>query len=332
MTKQLPAERPLPHKQEILERILADEVRPTHRRPWLVPAAAAASIAVIAGGLVFATSGGDREPAPGPASGPVQTKSGTPKPKPAAGPADIRINVGPLSAKEAKALAEACVNQDPADPGEVGQISHAFKVRGWGRPGQTENTVLALDKSSGLLLGCVGLPTTKTAAGDVTSGVTAGLVGGDAVEARKRKSVINPTDATHPAVPTDSGGGYYFVDFDKLPDKLATEAWYRVDERVGSMRQRWVIRGKVGPWYVGDAVDGAVFLRSWDESTALRHDEKVRLETQVLDHDGKLLDAPANQKGGGGLTPSPGTTRVDIGTVVGREDPRLPFGLVFPNR
>jgi hypothetical protein len=52
----------------------------------------------------------------------------------------------------------------------------------------------------------------------------------------------------------------------------------------------------------------------------------------VLDHDGKLLDAPANQKGGGGLTPSPGTTRVDIGTVVGNDNPKLPFGVNFPNR
>ena len=77
--------------------------------------------------------------------------------------------------------------------------------------------------------------------------------------------------------------------------------------------------------------DGYVFLRSWDESTALRLGDEVRIETQVLAADGKLLDAPADQKGGGGLTPSPGTTRVDIGHVT--DDPKFPPSRIdFENR
>jgi hypothetical protein len=210
-------------------------------------------------------------------------------------------------------------------------VSHAFKVRSWADPRKTENSVVVLDKSNGLIHGCVGFPTTKSATGETVQGFEAGLIGGDPVEARKNKSVINPTDATHPAVPTDSGSSRYYVKFDNLPDKLTTEAWYRVDERVAKMRQRFVVQGKPGPWFVGDAADGVVFLRSWDESTALRRGDEVRIETQVLAHDGKLLDAPADQKGGGGLTPSPGTTRVDIGHAT--DDPKLPpHGIHFPNR
>jgi hypothetical protein len=79
---------------------------------------------------------------------------------------------------------------------------------------------------------------------------------------------------------------------------------------------RWIVRGKPGPWYVAEAADGLVFLRSWNQTAALRLGEEVVVETQVLDHDGRLLDAPASLKGGGGLTPSPGTTRVDRGKVV----------------
>ncbi|GAA1577588.1 hypothetical protein GCM10009789_33850 [Kribbella sancticallisti] len=327
-----PAERPLPHKQDILERVLAGETPQTRTRTWLIPVAAAASIAVVAGGLVAATSGHENQPAPGPAAGPTPTKSGKPSAKSTpAGPADVRVNVGPLKAAEASALAEACVSPAEGHQGEVGEISHAFTVRSWVDPRKTENSVVVLDKSNGLIYGCVGFPTAKTPTGEVVDGFEAGLVGGDPVEARKGKSVINPTDATHPAVPTDSGGSRYFIDFDRSPDRLMTDAWYRVDERVAEMRQRYVIKGKPGPWFVGDAVDGTVFLRAWDESTALQKGDEVRIETQVLDRNGKLLDAPADQKGGGGLTPSPGTTRVDIGKV--GLDPGGHAGwLNFPNR
>ncbi|MEU4392322.1 hypothetical protein [Kribbella sp. NPDC023855] len=327
MIKQLPAERPLPRKQDILDHVLADDTR--QRRPWLVPIAAAASVAVVAGGLVFASSGQDDQPVPGPAAQTTPTKPSLVRPKPQ--PSDVQVNAGPLGAAEANALAEACVRQEGHPPGEVGQVSHAFKVRNWADPRKTENTVVVLDKSNGLIYGCVGFPTTKSASGETVQGFEVGLIGGDPVEARKGKTVINPTDATHPAAPTDSGGSRYYVKFDNQPDKLMTEAWYRVDERVAKMRQRFVVRGKAGPWFVGDAADGYVFLRSWDESTALRRGDEVRIETQVLAHDGKLLDAPADQKGGGGLTPSPGTTRVDIGHAT--DDPKLaPLGIHFKNR
>ena len=56
-----------------------------------------------------------------------------------------------------------------------------------------------------------------------------------------------------------------------------------------------------------------MFLRSWDGSAVLQKGDVVRVETQVLGRNGELLDAPADQTGGGGLTPSTGTARVDIG-------------------
>lgn len=314
MIKQLPAQRPLPHKDDILDRILADDTR--NRRPWLVPVAAAASVAVVAGGLVLATSGPDGEPVPGPAARTTPTKPTTAKPKPK--PSDIQVNAGPLGAAEANALAEACVRQEgraPA-PGQVGRVSHAFKVRRWGDPGKTDNSVVVLDKSNGLIWGCNGFPgKSRQPDGGIIDSFEAGLVGGDPVEARKYESVLHPTDATHPAVPTESGGGQYSVEFDNLPDRLAMQTWYRVDERVAKMRQRFVVRGKATPWFVGDAVDGYVFLRSWDDSTVLRDGDKIRIETQVLARDGSLLDAPADLKNDR-LTPSPGTTHVVLARAI----------------
>lgn len=55
MSTRIPAERTLPHQQEILERVLADQEQAVRRaggRGWLVPVSAAAGIAVIVGGVV----------------------------------------------------------------------------------------------------------------------------------------------------------------------------------------------------------------------------------------------------------------------------------------
>jgi len=325
MIKQLPAERPLPHKQEILEHVLADDVR--HRRNrWLVPAAAAASIAVIAGGLVLATSGQEGQPIPGPAT---QSKSGTKQST--QGPADLQVNVGPADRAEAFALALACVEHQGREH-QLGAISRPFKVQTWGDPSKTENSVVALNETTGLVYGCVGFPTTKSASGDTVDGFSAWLIGGDPVAAKKRKSVVNTPDATHPAVPTEGAARWDFIDFDRAPESLAGDAWYRVDERVAAIRQRYVIEGKAGPWFVGQAANDYVFVRSWEKTAVLQVGDKVRIETQVLGRDGKLLDAPADLKGGGGLTPSPGTTRVDVGTVVDGANSGLPPRLDFTNR
>lgn len=291
MTKQLPADRPLPHRQEILERILADEAAPPRRsRTWLIPVGAAASIALIATGALIASGRhADTTPAP-PAADPTPTRTNN------AGPADVHIDAGPVTGAEKNAAVQAClvtVGQGSATPAVVG---HAVKVRSWVE-GKVDTTIAVIGYA------CVG----RGGPWDATT-VAVG---------RNGKVVGNPPDATHPAAPTDgTGARLLFVDFDRKPDLLVQEGWYNVDDRVATMRQRWIVRGKPGPWYVAQAADGLVYLRSWNESAALKVGEQVRVETQVLDRDGRLLDAPADQKGGGGLTPSPGTTRVDVGTVV----------------
>jgi hypothetical protein len=316
MSRQIPMERSLPHKEEILTRVLTDRDAAASR-PWLVPVAAAASIAVVAGGLsVAAAHDSTPQQSPAPAAGPTAG----PSPSATAGKGqagkvtDVRINLGPVGRAQAKALAEACVARFGRQ-GQVGAITHAIRVKGWSTESPVELSVAALDKNSGLVMACVGYPTRRSADGQTTAGFDGGLVGGDATEARRYKSVVNPTDATHPAVPTDAHGYLHEIKLDSSLDLLVDNAWYRTDDRVAAIRQRYVIKGKPGPWYVADAVDGLVFLRSWDRSTALKKGDQVRIETQVLGHRGQLLDAPADQKGGGGLTPSPGTTRVDVGRI-----------------
>jgi hypothetical protein len=307
MTRQIPAERTLPNRQAIITRVLADEGESARRPAWLVPVAAAAAVAVVAGGL-FAATTNNSTPRPGPAPVAGATTSGKPtKGQARPLPADVRINVGPLGADQAAALAKACLTQ--MNPGaRASAITHPIRVMSWVKGKPAWNTVAVTDKSRNLRYGCDG------PAADKVPGAT--IVGGDPVEARKHKTALNPPDATHPAAPTDGGGLSFVITFDKSPDLLAEDGWYRVNERVATMRQRWVVKGNPGPWYVADAMDGLVFLRSKDESTALKVGDQVRLETQVLGHHGELLDAPADQQGGGGLTPSPGTTRVDAGKVV----------------
>ncbi|MGW6281623.1 hypothetical protein [Kribbella sp. NPDC055071] len=320
MTTKLPTDRPLPHKQEILERVLAEAVQGDHRRRgWLVPVGAAASIALVAGGVLVATAGHDQTrqaPTAGPASkNPSKAPATVPRKPPLTRPlpSEIDIDLGPLTAAEEAAAAQNCLSQS-GDANQATQIGHATRVMSW-VPGKVDSTVAFTTAPEGLRVGCAGPPTAMEAA----------VVGGDRAAAKRYKIALNQPDATHPAAPTEGNGSYQFIDFDKKPDLVVKDAWYRVDERVASIRQRWVMRGKPGPWYVANALDGLVFLRSWDESTALKLGETVRVETQVLDKDGKLLDAPGDQKGGGGLTPSPGTTRVDEGKVIANPEGMIDF-------
>ena len=290
MITKLPADRPLPHKQEILERILADDRAEsgTHRRRgWLVPVSAAASIAVIAGGVLVVATGHDKSQPPG---DPADTGN----------PADTIHNTshhtgqaeGEYPAPHRHQHRSRPAHRGREDQGRAGlprpqggpnwptAVGHGIKVKTWGQQG-SEPTI-AFTSPENLRYGCSGAAKTMTAA----------PVGGDPAVAAKYKSLIPRPDATHPAAPTEGSSALGFIEFDQKPDLLIREGWYAVDERVASMRQRWVVRGMPGPWYVANAADGLVFLRSWDESTALKLGEEVELETQVLDHDDELLDAP----------------------------------------
>jgi hypothetical protein len=317
MTRQIPAERPLPHKQEILERVLADSAQ-ARRRAWVVPVAAAASVAVVAGGLLtITTQHNTQRPDSTPVGGSSSSRAEEAKP---AGPEDVQINLGPLNAAETARMVDACLRETgqygAPHNGKAGAITHAIRVKSWNLANPTEQTIAFVDESTGLLNACVGQVAKAPRNGRKASGVNGGAVGGDPVAGRKLKSVFNPTDSTHPAVPTDRIDSSVAANFPGSPsrDLLFREGWYRTDARVAAMRQRYVIKGTTGPWYVANASDGLVFLRSW-HSAVLQKGDVVRVETQVLGRNGELLDAPADQKSGGGLTPSPGTTRVDISKV-----------------
>ena len=119
---------------------------------------------------------------------------------------------------------------------------------------------------------------------------------------RDTKSVTNDNDATHPAIPTDGPGGHALG---------YAGSTYQVDDRVASMRQRFVVDGDPGPWHVATAVDGYVFLQARVAERDLVGVRSLVLQTQVLGRDGTLLDAPGEQEHGGGISDSPGTTRTE---------------------
>ncbi|WP_328992998.1 hypothetical protein OG394_01855 [Kribbella sp. NBC_01245] len=307
MTLKPPAERRLPQPQAVLDQVLADGNHPV-RRTWLIPVAAAASVAVVAGGLFVASRGGAAELLPD--QPPVASTSQTAvTSRTAVAPAEesISLTVGRLKASERAAAAAGCLRQVVPN-GIVGDIAHPLRSRGSGKY-PTRLTLTVTDARSGLIYGCVG----RFIAGQPQ--FEAAVVGGDPAAAAAHKIRLNPPDRTHPAAPTEGMSQTGHVSLDAKPSFFAMYSWYRVDERVATMRQRILVNGKAGPWYVGDAVDGYVYLETWDKSTVFRKGDKVQVETQVRDKAGKLLDAPADQMGGGGLTPSPGTTRIDVGIV-----------------
>ncbi len=326
MRTQLPGERTLPDRRAMLDRILAAEPVHARRRTWAAPLAAAASVSLVAGGFVVG-SGVLRDttaPAGGVVTGTTSEPERTATPptarrsaRPAVEPT-VDLDLGPIDAEEAREFARDCLAE--ASPGaDVAEVTHAVRVRDWGRPNATDLTVVVLDRQERLLRACVGEPTATSRSGEEVPRFEHTVVGGDADAARRYKIVVNSTDATHPAAPTEGNSAQSSVRFDDESDLIGFERWYRVDNRVTRMRQRIILNGKAGPWYVADAADGLVFLRSWSGSTALRKDNRVRVETQTLDRNGGLLDAPGDQKGGGGLTPSPGTTKVERGIVVQSE-------------
>jgi hypothetical protein len=331
MTPRIPAARTLPNKPAVLDQVLADQASNRPRRVWMAPTAAAASVAMVAGGFAVATGllqggGGGAGPGLDTALTPAdQPRPNTKTPPRQGGHGEtegeraIELNLGPIGSEDARAFAKACLAL--VEPGsEVGTVTHAVRVRGWG--GHEADLTVVAEDDEGVLYGCTGQ---QPRPGDPAPNVDGSVVGGNADAVADDKIVINPTDETHPAAPTEGMSYQTSIELDERPDLVALNRWYRVDERVAQVRQRIIVNGRKGPWYVARAVDGFVLLRSWTDAT-LRLGDVVRVESQVLDHDGGLLDAPADQRGGGGLTTSPGTTRIETGTVT--EDvgaPTVPF-------
>lgn len=299
MIKQLPAERPLAQKQEILDRVLADDSRRAGRKTWLIPVAAAASIAVIAGSVLtipHLTGRHDQSAAGQSKTGSVEQTDGLPA------RTGESIDAGRLTPAQASEFAKACAKMIgatdaakyhdtlpsnwPDGHAKVDAILHPTLVRSGWDPKATDKTVVI--KSGGKTYGCVGQPTKKLPDGR-------SMFGHDFATFVHGKHGIYGT----------AGGLAGAIMLDNKPDKLVTDRWIEVGPEAATVRQRLILKGKASPWFTTEVVDGLAYIRAWNQAT-LAVGDKGRLETQVLDRKGQLLEFPgADTK-----------TKVQTGTVM----------------
>ncbi|HET6297977.1 MAG TPA: hypothetical protein VFG33_31645 [Kribbella sp.] len=274
MIKQLPAERPLPQKQEILERVLSDDGeragtgagggRGGHRT-WLVPVAAAASIAVIAGGLLTIpalVSSDDNGTSPADQTSP--TTQNTPRTSESA----ISIDRGKLTAAEATAFGTECVKSVGAT---VDQILHATKIVGRTAGSSTDWTVAV--KSGGSTYACVGRISQKGSDGRLTGAYDFGTF-----------------STKHPDGLGGSGDGSGLIS--KIDGtgtaKLTTYRWIVAPATATKVQRRILVNGKPGAWFSSDVVDGLGYVRASVEAR-LVSGNKVRIETRLLDDAGNQV-------------------------------------------
>ncbi|MBW9209665.1 hypothetical protein KV100_08350 [Mumia sp. zg.B21] len=293
MRIELPTERVLTDKDERAAQIVATASR--GRRPitrgWAGPAVASVAAAAVIG-LSLAFAGDD--PATSPPAVPESEVAASPTARPEPAQPDVELWLRDLPREEAAALATDCAKgmgsrRSVFEPEEVLSAQVQRGMTGLGRTA----VVVAEDSATGQRIGCeIPLRYRGT-----TVGMDSALMRGPG-----SKSTRNANDTTHPAVPVDGPGGYALG--------YAGDT-YQVDERVASMRRRFVVDGQAGPWHVARAVDGYVFLQARIAKRDLVGVRALTLETQVLDDDGNLLDAPGDQENGGGISKSPGTTRTD---------------------
>jgi hypothetical protein len=303
MIKQLPAERPLAQKQEILDRVLADNSRWAGRKTWLIPVAAAASIAVVAGGVLaipHLTGRHDQGVAGQSQTGAVERTDGM-----HAGTGES-IDAGRLTPAQASEFAKACVKWIGAtDPhhvstfpdlppsnwpdghAKVDAILHPTLVRsGWDSKA-TDKTVVV--KSGGKTYGCVGQLTKK-------------LPDGRSMFGYDFSTFVH---GKHGIYGTAGGLRGSYITLDNKPDKLVTDRWIEVGPEAATVRQRLILKGKASPWFTTKVVDGLAYIRAWNQAI-LAVGDKGRLETQVLDQKGQLLDVPGTNS----------KTKVQTGTVI----------------
>jgi hypothetical protein len=285
MTRQIPAERPLPNKQLVLDRVLeesgSDPHAGRHRPSWALPIAAAAAIAVVATGALTVPRLLKSDHTPPPA-GQASTKTKTTR-KPAEN--TVSVDRGRLTATQAKAFATECIKwvgshdvpgqtyeTAPLDwPGmgaKVDKIRHATKVADSDR--STDWTV-AVD-SGGRTYACVGTITTKDPDGRVRRNYDFGTF------SRKYPDGLG-------------GSGDHPGNIGK-PDGTLTgfssSRWVTVVPGVTTVQRRMIMKGKPGPWFTTDVVDGLAYIRSWSSAT-LRLGDKAQVETRRLDKDGNVV-------------------------------------------
>jgi hypothetical protein len=258
MTTRMPAERTLPHKQEILERVLAEEQRPARRRGWMVPVAAAASIAVVAGGALTINSLRDgSNPTDG---GPAVVQSPAARPS-VPGSLGISIDRGRLTEAQAAQAAKNCLKWF-GNP-KVDGILHPTLVS-YGRSGAT-------------------VPAFAVRSGDRTYTCVGPQRAGGVWDAGTRRKPLETNLGWFGASAIGRRGRL---------DWLMVSGWTAVDDGVASVRRRVVANGKPAPWYVTKAVDGIAYVQAQSDQV-LRLGDKVTVETQQLDESGRLAGRPS---------------------------------------
>jgi hypothetical protein len=289
MTRQIPAERRLPNKQLVLDRILdetgtdtdtdtdtaADPRTDRHRRSWALPIAAAAAIAIVATGALTVPKLLKSDDAPPPA-GQATTAVTTSK------PADntVSIDRGKLTAAQASDFATECIKwvgskdipgqtygDAPLDwPGagaKVDEVLHATKVADSPAGGASDWTVAV--RSGGRIYACVGHPTVKDPDG------------------RVRRDYDFTTFSTK--YPDGLGGNSDGIGANSASHglmTLSTSRWLVAPATAVTAQRRIVVNGKPGPWFSTAVVGGVGYLRAWGQAKLVLGD-KVRAETRFLD-------------------------------------------------
>jgi hypothetical protein len=256
MMKQVPPERPLPHKQAILDRVLQDEVPSARERTRLMPLAAAAAIAAVIGGALTLPSL-RQDHGVDPAAQAASSNQGLQNTEePSNG---VSTYAGRLTPAQANQFAATCVRFVGA---KVGTILHPTLVRT--RSGGLDWSVVV--KSGSKTYGCVGPSHGK--AGDVS------FVTFPAPDKRRTQLGV------------DTGGGA--SDRPKGPDDLSNGMWVVAGRGVTTVQQRFVLEGKSGPWFTTPVIDGLAYVHSWAK-TASVDGQKIVVQTRQLDRDGEQV-------------------------------------------
>lgn len=241
-------------------RVIAS-ARQRRQRKWAgVAAVTAVAGTVAAVGVVGLGRGGvDTEPTP----------AATP-----AGPSPIRVTLGRLDAAEQTRFVEKCV-EDRYGPKTPGGVVHPVRVRDM--DGGSSDAMVVRDSKSGLAYGCIHFFGLSELIQRYSIGT--GSVGSP--------SVAEPT-VDDPVVDTRAGQQGFGQESADALSHFQLDRWYRVDARVGQLRQRYVTAGEPGPWFVADAVDGYVFTRSW-LVRSLGLGESSTIQTEALGRDGQPI-------------------------------------------
>jgi hypothetical protein len=295
MNRQLPPERPLPDKQRILRRILAEtrgdaaDEPEKRRRPWLIPVVAAAAVAaIVAAALVV----------------PQTLKSGDPAVPPATTPAEpeTSLDLGPLSQAEITEFLRHCKPWDS----KTEKVLHTRKVRsGWGDG--VEWTVAIQGRS----LGADGLAPGDRRVTACSGRPTKSLEG---TFADQNFRMENFDDETAPAPTAEElanlpeGSSFVTYRYDDSfrpaegfelsvqPGKFTSSVWIKVPPAVDRVRQRLVVNGKAQQWFSNKAVDGLSYVHTWMEPP-IREADTIELEVEFLDSSNQLVGVPGAEGG-----------------------------------